>query len=80
MPNAQKKLSAIDLSILKKRLSVEHLTQHTLVFSNGDSPKMAALKFKAYWIAWIENDLRRLFAEVENHREMVLEKSKSLKT
>jgi len=80
MPNGPKKLSAIDLTILKKRLSVEHLTKNTLIFTEGESAKIAALKLKGYWVAWIENDLRRLFAEIESHRRIISEQDKSDKT
>lgn len=71
MPSERKKLSRVDLALLKNRLTAEHLVSRTMIFQADWDKKevgLIAQKFKEYWNSWIKDDLERLFEEMESRK------------
>lgn len=66
-----------DIQHLKARLSIEHLTDHTLIFKDyytrAMSAKEATSRFEQYWKTWIAQSLGLLFdffEEVTRYEEI----------
>jgi hypothetical protein len=59
-----------EIEILKKRLTTDHLVNHTRIFSFGEGDPETVMemskRFEQYWKTWIEKDLEELFKTLKN--------------